>query len=90
MKDRIHFVVDPADKERFRQQAAREGKTLSTWLREAAMEKLTKEGNPDLDSVEELRAFFADCDRREQGTEPDWEEHRKVIERSMSSEGTES
>ncbi len=39
MSERIHIVVDAADKERYRRQAAREGKTLSDWLREAAAEK---------------------------------------------------
>lgn len=39
VSERIHIVVDAADKERYRRQAAREGKTLSDWLREAAAEK---------------------------------------------------
>jgi len=39
---------------------------------------------PVLSSVEELRAFFEACDAREQGSEPDWDQHRKVIEESRA------
>ncbi len=87
MSERIHIVVDAGEKERFRRQAAREGKTLSEWLREAAAEKVAaaREGRA-LDTVESLTAFFDACDAREagHGHEPDWEEHRRVIERSIS------
>ena len=34
-------------------------------------------------TVDELRAFFAQCDDREIGREPDWEEHLAVIDASM-------
>ena len=82
---RIHIVVDEEEKERFRCCAEGEGKTLSEWLREAAREKLRQEGPLRLDSLEELRAFFASCDARERRDEPDWEEHRRVIEASTRS-----
>jgi len=82
---RIHIVVDEEEKERFRCCAEGEGKTLSEWLREAAREKLQQEGPLRLDSPEELRAFFASCDARERRDEPDWEEHRRVIEGSARS-----
>lgn len=85
MMARIHIVVDEEEKERFRCCAEGEGKTLSEWLREAAREKLRQEGPLRLDSLEELRAFFASCDARERRDEPDWEEHRRVIEGSARS-----
>lgn len=85
MSERIHIVVDAAEKERFRRQAAREGKTLSEWLREAAAEKAAAaREDRALDTVEALTSFFEECDARESGREPDWEEHRRVIERSIT------
>jgi hypothetical protein len=83
--DRLHIVVEAADKERFREIAGREGKTLSEWVRDAAREKAaaSDEGR-QLGSTDALEAFFAECDARETGREPDWESHRGVIERSMS------
>lgn len=83
MAERIHIVVDAAEKERFRRQAAREGKTLSEWLREAAAEKVASAGEAALDTAEALSSFFEACDARETGREPDWEAHRRVIEQSM-------
>lgn len=83
VSERIHIVVDAAEKERFRRQAAREGKTLSEWLREAAAEKVAADGEAGaLDTVEALSSFFEACDVRETGREPDWEAHRRVIEQS--------
>jgi hypothetical protein len=40
--------------------------------------------------MEELRSFFSECDRRETGTEPDWEQHVRVIERSRRSGAADS
>lgn len=83
---RIHVVLDDADKERFRRQAEREGKSLSAWLRDAALERLTAaERRTSIATVDELDAFFAACDARERGREPDWEEHRRVIDQSKRS-----
>lgn len=85
MTSRIHIVVDEEDKERFRRQAEREGKSLSAWLREAARARLAECRPADLDTPERLRAFFDACDDRESAPEPDWEEHLRVIERSARS-----
>lgn len=83
---RIHIILEEAEKERYRSQAAREGKSLTAWLREAAREKLAAaERRHGLDTVEELRAFFAACSQRESEPEPDWEAHRRVIEESIRS-----
>jgi len=84
MTTRIHILVDEADKIRYRTQAEREGKSLGAWLREAADEKLAAVYEPALETVEELDRFFAACDARETGTEPDWDQHRAVIERSRT------
>ncbi len=86
MATRIHIILDQAEKERFRRQAEREGKSLAAWLREAAREKLAEDDQrARLDTVEALRAFFAACDRRETEAEPDWDEQKKLIERSVRS-----
>ncbi len=84
MAERVHLVLDTAEKELFRRLAVREGKSLSEWLRAAARERVAgAEKAPELGSEQALRDFFAACGRREQGDEPDWETHREVIERSI-------
>jgi hypothetical protein len=86
MTERIHLAVGRAEKERYRRAAARAGKSLSEWLREAAHEKLAAaEAEVTFDSVEGLREFFDECDRREAGREPDLEAHGAIIERSIGS-----
>lgn len=84
MPERIHIVIDPAEKELFRSAAAREGMSLSEWLREAAAEKASSVGrHRTLESREALEEFFRECDAQETGREPDWEAHLEVIERSI-------
>lgn len=88
---RIHVPLDHAEKERFRRQAEREGKSLAAWLREAAREKLADaERRPAIATVEELRDFFAACTARETRGEPEWTEHRRVIEGSIGSGAADS
>ena len=86
MKARIHIVLPAEEKERYRAMAEREGTTLSRWIREAVREKATKyDVERKLDTVEDLESFFQDCDRLHQGTEatePDWEEHERLIHES--------
>ncbi len=83
MSTRIHIVLDPDDKARYRAQADREGKSLAAWLREAAEDRLreTQEGR-SLRSRDALAEFFEACDELEVEPEPDWAEHRDAIERS--------
>ncbi|MDP2959675.1 MAG: hypothetical protein Q8N53_24945 [Longimicrobiales bacterium] len=84
--DRVHVVLHPVEKERFRAAAAREGKTLSAWLRDAAQERIAAaDRDRGLATPQDLAAFFQRCDAREVGQEPDWEIHRQVIERSIRS-----
>jgi hypothetical protein len=88
---RIHIPIDKAEHERFRRQAEREGKSLAAWLRDAARQRLAAaEGRPRMDSLEELKAFFAACAARETGREPDWDEHQRVIEQSVRSGAADS
>jgi hypothetical protein len=76
--------MDEIEREAFRQAAAREDLTLSDWLRRAARDRLESASLPELSTVETLRAFFQECDAREQGHEPDWQQHRTVIEESKA------
>jgi hypothetical protein len=88
---RIHVPLDEAEKERFREQAELEGKSLAAWLREAARDKLAAaERKPAIETVDELGAFFAACTARETRQEPEWEEHRRVIEGSIRSGASDS
>lgn len=85
MSDRIHFVVDSVEKERFRRAAEAEGKTLSEWLRGLARERVEAQADrPRLDTPEALRRFWRACDVRAEGSEPDWAEHRRRIEASIA------
>ena len=81
--ERIQVLLDPGERERFRRLAREHGLSLSAWLRNAALKQAAAEDQmPKLRSVGELRAFFAQCDARESGREPDWEEHLAVIDTS--------
>lgn len=88
MTKRIHLVVREDEKERYRRSAERAGVSLSEWLREAAREKMASEDEERrIASLDELVAFFAECDARHEGepAEPDWDEHERVIESSIRS-----
>jgi len=88
---RIHVPLDEAEKERFRQQAEREGKSLAAWLRDAARDKLAMaQRKPAIDTVDDLRTFFDACTARETRKEPEWEEHRRAIEDSIRSGASDS
>lgn len=81
---RVHVVLAAEERAAYRAAAAREGVSLSEWLRGAARARLADRS--DLRTVDDLDAFFADCDRRGgDETEPDWSSHRAVIESSRRS-----
>jgi hypothetical protein len=86
MSVRVQVILDEQQRVLFQCQATSEGLSLSGWLRKAGEEKLAKSRTADsIRSVEELRAFFQACDTREQGKEPDWEQHLEVIQSSRGS-----
>ncbi len=84
MSTRVQVVMDELEREAFRQAAAREGLSLSDWLRRAARTRLQASPPRRLSSVEALHTFFAECDKRELGVEPSWEQHLVVIEESKA------
>ncbi len=84
MSKRVQVVVSEADLERFRREAERRGQSLSSWMRDAAMERAAEEPVDRFESAEDVKAFFEACDNnREEGREPDWEQHRMVLEDSI-------
>ena len=85
MSARIQIVVDELEREAFRRAAAREGLSLSDWLRRAARARIESDAAAPLETRDELRAFFEECRRRERGREPDWSEHRAVMDESRAS-----
>ena len=85
MTARIHVLLPEADKARYRMQAQREGMSLGAWLREAAEERYRAAASqPDLRSREALEDFFALCDERGEGREPDWEEWKRLMAESRT------
>jgi hypothetical protein len=81
---RVQVLLDKLDRERFRRRAAEEGLSLSAWLRQAGREKVMSEESKRKMTLPALRAFFKECDAREKAREPDWEEQRAVIHRSIA------
>ena len=81
--ERIQVLLHPEEKEQFRRLAQERGLSLSAWLREAALKRSAEESQTSrLRSVGALRAFFAECDAREVGREPEWEDHLGVLDAS--------
>lgn len=80
MSRRVQVLLDEKEASEFRAQAMKESQSLSAWLRDAGRRKLemSRQGTP-LSDVQSLKAFFAQCNKREKGSEPDWEEHRRMI-----------
>ena len=83
MTIRVQVLLEEEEKELFVQEAQRAGMSLSAWIRDAGKERLkNRRARLKLETPNDLRAFFASCDARQEGREPDWEEHLRVIERS--------
>jgi hypothetical protein len=80
MSIRVQVILDDEDATRFKSQAKRESKSLSAWLREAGRKMLEENQNRNsLTDPQSLRLFFEECNAREKGKEPDWEEQKELI-----------
>ena len=81
---RVQLVMADDERDRFVQQARQEGMSLSAWLREAARERFEKRQMvKQFQSPEEVEEFFRSCVALEgPETEPDWDEHLRVISES--------
>ncbi len=81
---RVQLVMPDADRDRFVEQARREGMSFSAWLRAAAHERLEARQRVKLfKSPDDVREFFGSCaalDGPER--EPDWDEHLRVMNAS--------
>ena len=81
---RVQLIIPDEDRAKFVQQAKKEGLSFSAWLRAAAQDRL-REGRRRgrITTVEELDEIFRRIDARHEaeglGPEPDWEEHKRVI-----------
>ena len=81
---RVQLTVPDADRDRFVDQARREGMSLSAWMREAARARLGQRQRVKLfESPDEVAAFFRSCDELDgPETEPDWGEHLRTMNES--------
>ncbi len=87
---RVQLVIPDADRDRFVLQARREGMTLSAWLRAAAHTRLEEHQRvKPFESLEDIEEFFKMCDALEgPETEPDWEDHLRVINEARAAGAT--
>lgn len=83
---RVQMIIPDADRDRFVDQARREGMSLSAWLRNAARARLEAwQWVRRFESPEDLREFFRACDDMEgPKPEPDWSEHLQAIGKSRA------
>ena len=81
---RVQLVIPDADRDRFVHQARREGMSLSAWLRAAARERLeARQRVTVFKSPDDVKEFFRSCAELDgPETEPDWEEHLRVMNKS--------
>ncbi len=79
MSVRIQVILDEEEAIRFKAQAMQESKSLSAWLRDAGRKMIEKNRRRRLTDPDSLRQFFQECNAGENGREPDWEDHKKLI-----------
>ena len=80
MSVRVQVILKEEEAARFKSQAIKESKSLSAWLRDAGNKMIELEYRKQpLNSPDSLKQFFQQCNQREQGIEPDWEEHKRLI-----------
>ena len=80
MSVRVQVILQEDEAARFRSQAMKESKSLSAWLRDAGKQMLeTDQQRQPLTDPTALKRFFQKCSEREKGTEPDWEEHKRLL-----------
>ena len=81
---RVQLVMPDADRDRFVHQAQQEGMSLSAWLRAAARERLeARQRVKVFESPDDVKEFFRSCAALDgPETEPDWDEHLRVMNES--------
>ena len=80
MSVRVQVILKEEEATRFKSQARKESKSLSAWLRDAGnkMIEISRERRR-LTDPDSLKRFFQQCNKRESGIEPDWEDHKRLI-----------
>ena len=83
---RVQLVMADEDKDRFVDQARREGMSFSAWLRAAARERLAARQRVKLfKTPQDVEEFFRSCASLEgPEKEPDWDEHLRIMSESRS------
>jgi len=88
MTDRLHILLPPDEKERYRAIAEAEGMNLSDWVRMTVREAANRYGgDPRLRTPEDLGRFFEASDRAhgpDPEAEPDWDEHLRLLARGKA------
>jgi hypothetical protein len=80
MSVRVQVILDEEEMTRFKSQAMKESKSLSAWLRDAGKKMIELNRQQQrLTDLDTLKGFFRKCDERENGAEPDWEDHKRLI-----------
>lgn len=88
MSVRVQVILEDQEAATFKRQAGKEGKSLSAWLGEAGRMKLNSVADKrSLRTAAALKKFFRECAAREEGKEPDWEEHSRLIREGYRSGG---
>ncbi len=84
---RVQLVLSDEERDRFVNEARREGVTLSEWIRTAARQRLEEQQRSQpFELPADLEAFFRACDAMEgPAREPEWNMHLAVIEKSRRS-----
>ena len=80
MSVRVQVILDEEEVTRFKSQAIKESKSLSAWLRDAGKNMIEiNRQQQRLTDPDSLNRFFRKCNERENGVEPDWEDHKRLI-----------
>ena len=80
MSVRVQVILDEKEVTRFKSQAMKESKSLSAWLRDAGKKMIEiNRQQQRLTDPDSLNRFFRKCNERENGVEPDWEDHKRLI-----------
>ena len=80
MTKRVQVLLDKEEEVLFRSQAKKESKSLSAWMRDAARKAIAEQkGRLELRTSKGLKQFFAENMANEEGCEPDWSEHKRLI-----------
>lgn len=87
--ERVQVLLQPDEKLRMQQLAEREGVSLSSWMRQVALDRLAEVTlKKRFTTSADLHEFFEHCRELEPGREPDWDIQREIIEQSKRAGAT--